>query len=255
MKGLWLVTLLFWGVIIGAEPCFVAKEGPQVLRHQGAWGVQYSPCSTFKIAISLMGFDAEILIDEHNPLVPFKQGYVDWMESWRQPHDPTLWMKNSCVWYSQLITPQLGMVKLRDYIAKFNYGNQDLSGDPGKDNGLTNAWLGSSLKISAEEQAAFIQKLINSQVPVSAHAQEMTRRILFFEDLADGWKLYGKTGSGPVNLPDGTVKILGWFVGWVQRGERTIVFAYHNMYDPRSDVPAGKRAADELKKRLGSLLK
>lgn len=255
MRKIVIGVLFLWGVGVMAEPCFVAKEGTAVLRHQGPWGVRYSPCSTFKIAISLMGFDAGILFDEHTPLIPFKPGYVDWMESWKQPQDPTSWIKNSCVWYSQLITPQLGMEKFKAYVAAFNYGNQDLSGDPGKNNGLTNAWLGSSLTISADEQVAFIQKLVTSKLSVSARAQEMTRRILFFEDLVDGWKLFGKTGSGPVHLQDGSTKILGWFVGWVQKGTRTITFAYHNTYDPTGETPAGVRAAGELKNKLLLLLK
>ncbi|ASX27927.1 hypothetical protein BA173_03570 [Rickettsia sp. MEAM1 (Bemisia tabaci)] len=53
----------------------------------------------------------------------------------------------------------------------FSYGNQDTSGDKGKNNGLTNAWLSSSLEISPEEQIAFLQKLAADQLPVSLKAQ------------------------------------------------------------------------------------
>ena len=46
------------------------------------------------------------------------------------------WMKNSCVWYSQIITnKELGLEKFRDYVTKFDYGNRDISGDKGKNNG------------------------------------------------------------------------------------------------------------------------
>lgn len=30
-----------------------------------------------------------------------------------------------------------------DYVRAFKFGNEDVSGDPDKDNGLTNAWLSS----------------------------------------------------------------------------------------------------------------
>ncbi len=53
-------------------------------------------------------------------------------------------MKNSCLWYSRLITKELGYKKFHDYVTKFNYGNQDTLGDKGKNNGLTNAWLSRS---------------------------------------------------------------------------------------------------------------
>ncbi len=46
----------------------------------------------------------------------------------------------------------------------------------GKNNGLTNAWLSSSLEISPEEQIAFLQKLAADQLPVSLKAQEMTKK-------------------------------------------------------------------------------
>lgn len=62
-------------------------------------------------------------------------------------------MKESCVWYSQVLTKELGMKKFQDYVTKFSYGNMDLSGDKGQKNGLTHAWVASSLRISAEEQA------------------------------------------------------------------------------------------------------
>ncbi|KJW02328.1 penicillin binding transpeptidase domain protein [Rickettsia endosymbiont of Ixodes pacificus] len=91
-------------------------------------------------------------------------------------------MKTSCVWYSQVITKELGIEKFRDYVTKFDYGNRDISGDKGKNNGLTNAGLSSSLEISPEEQLAFLQKLAENKLPVSVKAQEMTKNILFIED-------------------------------------------------------------------------
>lgn len=133
------------------------------------------------------------------------------------PQTPKDWMKNSYVWYSQVITKELGIEKFRDYVIKFDYGNHDISGDKGKNNGLTNAWLSSSLEISPEEQLTFLQKLAENKLPVSVKAQEMTKNILFIEDFVDGWKLYGKTGSGNKLSQDRTIKLkdkqIGWFVG------------------------------------------
>ena len=50
-----------------------------------------------------MGFDSHILIDETHPTWEFTSGYVDWLERWKQPHNPKLWLANSCVWYSQVM--------------------------------------------------------------------------------------------------------------------------------------------------------
>ncbi|MDJ1304799.1 MAG: hypothetical protein MRQ09_00955 [Candidatus Midichloria sp.] len=41
-------------------------------------------------------------------------------------------------------------------------------------------------------------------MPVSVKSQELTRNILFIEDLPEDWKLYGKTGSCSYVKPDGS---------------------------------------------------
>ncbi len=111
-----------------------------------------------------MGFDAEILKDEAHSQWPFKPEYDAFREAWKQDQTPKSWIKESCVWYSQVLTSKLGMKKFQDYVKEFKYGNQDLSGDKGKDNGLTHAWLSSSLEISPEEQVLFLEKLLENKV-------------------------------------------------------------------------------------------
>jgi beta-lactamase class D len=115
----------------------------QVLLQRGDCETRVTPASTFKIAISLMGYDAGILKDEHHPEMPFRAGYVDWRESWKQPADPARWMKESVVWYSQQVTTALGMPRLQSYMTRFGYGNADVGGDATHD-GLTLSWIGSS---------------------------------------------------------------------------------------------------------------
>jgi beta-lactamase class D len=114
-----------------------------------------------------MGYNEGILIDETHPELPFKEGYVDYVESWKRPQTPTSWIKNSCVWYSQITTQKLGIKKFSDFLQKFNYGNHNTSGDVGENNGLTESWLGSSLQISPQEQVTFLQKLLDNKLPVS----------------------------------------------------------------------------------------
>ncbi len=55
----------------------------KLLMHQGDCARRVTPASTFKIAISLMGYDAAYLKDEHAPSLPFREGYVDWRPNWR----------------------------------------------------------------------------------------------------------------------------------------------------------------------------
>lgn len=257
-KILLLNILLFLSTSVFADTkCFLVKKNNNVIKQEGDCKSRYAPCSTFKIAISLMGYEEKLLIDENNPELPFKEGYTNLLDVWKQAHNPLKWMKNSCVWYSQILTKKLGMNKLKDYIEKFSYGNQDLSGDEGKNNGLTNAWLSSSLEISSEEQAVFLQSLLENNLPVRIESHEMTRNILFLEELPGGWKLYGKTGSG-VQLSKDRMRKLdlqhGWFLGWIQKNGRSIIFVNHITDDSKQDTYASLRAKAEAKEKLIKLI-
>jgi beta-lactamase class D len=66
----------------------VTELGPNINKRM-------SPCSTFKIPLSLMGYDAKILKDETNPTWDFQEGYDDWLVSSRAPQSPLSWMKYS----------------------------------------------------------------------------------------------------------------------------------------------------------------
>ncbi|MDC0348807.1 class D beta-lactamase [Alphaproteobacteria bacterium] len=211
--------------------CFILSEAGHTLKKEGTCEVRNPPCSTFKIALSLMGYDAEILTNEENPNWPFVEGYTDWLPRWKTSHNPKAWIKNSCVWYSQVLTKKIGIKKFSNYISKFKYGNQNISGDVGKNNGLTNCWLSSSLKISALEQKTFLEDLLYSRLPVSQKSHKMTRNILFIENLESEWKLYGKTGAGTFINSNGArdeARKIGWFIGWIEKGNRKIIFVQYS---------------------------
>lgn len=255
------VVLLLCSIVLSAgvtfaDSCFIAKENGAVIKQEGDCNIRYSPCSTFKISLSLMGYDAGILKDETHPQLPFKPEYEAFLESWKDPQTPTSWMKNSCVWYSQVLTPQLGMKKLQNYVKKFNYGNQDLSGDKGQNNGLTKAWLSSSLEISPQEQVVFLEKLLSNELPVSKHAHIMTKKILYVQELAGGWHLYGKTGSGCLLGSDRSKTEIkhGWFIGWIEKGDQKIIFVNHIVDDKKEEQHAGPRARAQAKKQLLKLI-
>lgn len=226
------------------------------LVHEGQCDERVTPASTFNIAVSLMGYDSGILQDEHTPRLPFKAGYVRWNPAWRTATDPTSWFENSVVWYAQQITSRLGEARFQRYVKSFDYGNLDVSGDSGKNNGLTMSWIGSSLKISPAEQVAFLRKLVNRQLPLTAKAYDMTTRIMISETLENGWEIYGKTGTAPAVLPDGRddkEHQYGWYVGWAKKGQRTIVFARMAL-DRRQQGAAGPRLKEAFLRDVATRL-
>jgi beta-lactamase class D OXA-29 len=240
-----------------ADHCFIAKKNGKVLQTKGDPEQRYAPQSTFKIPLALMGFDSGILTDATHPVWPFQPGYVDYREAWKQDMNPTTWIKESCVWYSQVLTKQLGMEKFQNYVTQFDYGNMDVSGDSGQNNGLSQSWLSSSLGISSTEQIAFLQNMLAGKFSVKPEAYAKTKQILFVQDLKNGWTLYGKTGTGSLINQDGTKNpdlYHGWFVGWIEKDDQYIVFSNHLEDDKKEDVGAGQRARADAINRLSTII-
>ncbi|MCP2009532.1 beta-lactamase class D OXA-42 [Duganella sp. HSC-15S17] len=230
-----------------AEVCTALADsnGPTAFQ-RGDCQRQVTPASTFKIAISLMGYDAGILKDQHTPKLPFREGYVDWRDNWRQATDPTKWMKDSVVWYSQQVTQSLGMQRFAGYASQFQYGNADVAGDAEHD-GLTLSWIGSSLKISPLQQLDFLNKVVRRQLGVSARAYDMTERLTAVDRPLAGWRIHGKIGAASG---------YGWYVGWASKGARSFSFAHLMQRDDTQpkETPAGVLAREALLRELPQLL-
>lgn len=194
------------------------------LHRSGASGARFTPCSTFKIPLALIGFDSGILKDAHSPAWDYQPAihHANRAEE-KQRTDPTTWESNSVVWYSQEITRRLGEARFKDYVDRLGYGNRDVSGNPGKHDGLTQAWLGSSLAISPDEQVAFVRRMLTRQFPVSAEAYRLAESVIPVFEGSGGWVVHGKTGSG--SLGGDESRPIGWFAGWADKGKRRVAFA------------------------------
>lgn len=193
----WIITLAsaMSAVLIGlpgfanARTICTAVEdvaSGQVLISQGDCKRRVTPASTFKIAISLMGYDAGVLTDAQAPARAYDESYGAWRADWKQTTDPTSWMARSVVWYSHQMTTALGEARFGRYVRDFQYGNNDVSG------GLTRAWLSSTLKISPLEQVGFLRRMLRGDLPVSRHAVEMTEQITALPDPVAGWTIHGR---------------------------------------------------------------
>lgn len=227
-----------------------------IIHEDGDCTTRQSPNSTFKLPLALIGFDSGILKDAHTPRWDYKAEYQSNRETERKATDPQRWEKESVVWYSQKLTRTLGIKKFQYYVDALNYGNKDLSGDAGKNNGLTHSWLSSSLKISPIEQVGFVKKLLARTGSLTPHAYKMTTEIVP-EFSAGDWIVYGKTGSGFKRHADGTLnrdRQEGWFVGWAEKDSRKIAFAKFIADTEKTEGYAGPRARDNFLKELPEIM-
>jgi bla regulator protein BlaR1 len=228
-----------------------AATGATLVR-AGTCDTRVTPASTFKIAISLMGFDSGVLQDAHTPYLPYQQRYKSANPAWRHGTDPAAWLRESVVWYSQQVTTRLGASSVRHYAQAFDYGNRDLASVAGVDDAVAVSELSPTLRISPLEQTAFLRKVVNRSLPLSAHAYDMTARLLKRDAPVNGWDVYGKTGTASVQRADGSTdrqQNIGWFVGWTVKEGRTVVFA-RLMQGPVQNYYAGAQTRDTFLREL-----
>jgi beta-lactamase class D len=87
--------------------------------------------------------------------------------------------------------------------------------------------MGSSLRISPDEQVAFLGRLQRGQFPVAKKNLEIVKETLA-QDSGPGWRLVAKTGSSSTGE--------GWLVGWVEVAGGGCAFALH-LDAPSHDEP------------------
>ena len=175
---------------------------------------RFAPCSTFKIPNSLIFLETGVAKDENTRLA--WDGQKRPIDAWNRDQTLQTAFRDSVVWYYQKMASRVGMKRLREYVNRLEYGNQASSDT------VTGFWLDGSLTISPDEQITFLRRLVNGSLPFSTRSQEIVRRLMIREKTGDAI-LLAKTGTDG-NLKKG-VATMGWYVGYVERGKRTYIFA------------------------------
>lgn len=232
-----LVGMAGADVLGGRQGCYLLIDlrDNRVVEQTGT-NKRLPPCSTFKVAAAVMSFDARILTLNR---VFRWNGVKDARPEVNQDQTAASWMERSVIWVTQALTRELGMKRVKAYLAKFAYGNQDFSG------GLSQAWLTSSLLIDSREQARFMSDLWREKLPVSPAAQKQTKQILVVQTSGKS-KLSGKTGSGTWEGTD-----LGRYVGVLQcsRGDYVVVLDFQGKCQGPGGMTARQLVMDHLREK------
>jgi beta-lactamase class D len=119
----------------------------------------------------------------------------------------------------QMLARQIGVERMKSYIEQINYGTKDISA------GIDIFWLDppriDPIKISADEQVALLNNLLDGKLPFAEKNISILKDVMEVTKTEKG-TLYGKTGSDMT--PEGKWS-LGWFIGFLESGGKTYVFA------------------------------
>lgn len=188
------------------------------------------PCSTFKIYNTLIGLELGLLPEPNEPWYKWDRIHRD-IEGWNRDLTLREAFRVSAVPAYQILARQIGFGRMKNYIEQINYGTKDISA------GIDIFWLPKpgriSIMISADEQVALLNKLLDGKLPFSENNVAILREIMEVAKTEKG-TLYGKTGSGTDS--NGQV---GWFVGFLKSKGTTYVFACNIT---GGENPSGKTA-------------
>jgi beta-lactamase class D len=188
----------------------------------------FLPASTYKIFNSLVALETGAVRDETE--VVKWDGIKRMFPAWNQNQNMRDAIKNSTVWFYQEMSRRVGQARMQHYINVAHYGNRNISG------GIDHFWLDGKLRITAKEQIELLVKLHRNQLPFSPRSINIVKDILINEK-TENYTLRAKTGWA--GLGDKSVPQIGWWVGYVERGNRTYFFAMN--IDIKKDEDAAAR--------------
>lgn len=188
------------------------KSGAMAHHNKKHAAERFAPCSTFKIPNSAIALETS---SAPNP--DYKLKYDPALTpkgDWAQDHTLRTAFKASAVWYFQEMARRAGPERTRKFLHQFKDGNEDVSGP------VDRFWLGTPLRISAEEQVVFLKRLSDGDLGLSARTTHLMKEIMVAER-GDGWTVRAKTGACRTEGEDVSL----WYVGSVERDDGMSYFA------------------------------
>jgi len=204
----------FFNGVEGSFVLFDLETGIYTIHNRSMSTTRVSPNSTYKIFSALIALQEGVLQADNS--------FVAWngenhpFDAWNWDQTLTTAMRHSVNWYFQNFDAQVGLESLYYYLSQISYGNRNLSG------GIANFWIESSLRISPIEQVQMLTNFYRNNTIFDAAHVNSVKDVLRLQESGNA-VLSGKTGTGFVNGQ--ATNVNGWFVGYVENGGRTFVFA------------------------------
>lgn len=214
------------------------KMNDQYLVHNGSRADSaFIPASTFKIFNSLVALETGAVAGE-DEVIEWDGVERGW-DAWDRDQTMRSAIQVSAVWFYQELARRIGFPQMQKYLRRARYGNQTLGGS------IDEFWLSGGLRITPLEQVDFLARLHRNDLPFSDRSMAIVRDILILEE-GEGWVLRGKTGWANDFTPQ-----VGWFVGYVERGEDVYFFACNIDINRPGDENARQAVARQILEQQG----
>ncbi len=175
------------------------------------------PCSTFKIANSLIGLDEGVIKPDE---VIKWDGKPQALKSWETDANLETAFKRSMVPWFQRVARQIGHDTYAKRLKAMNYGSGDPAGP------VDQFWLGpevgGGLTISTRQQTDFLNRLYTGRLSTNPLTTATVAKIMI-DETRGASVMSGKTGTCS-SQADGSRNV-GWWVGRLNSPERDLVFA------------------------------
>ncbi len=229
----WLATsCLDASAQTAAHSCVVVSDnGGAPQRWSGSaadCATRLSPASTYKIPHALIGLETGAVtattVEKWDGVKRPDQ------PKWNLDHTVLSAMRPSVLWFFQRMAPRIGAARAEEWLKRFEYGNTDTGGP------ITMYWVNGRLRISPDEQLAFLTRFYGGTLPVKKDHVDRLReamrqapgtvenaRGVHKLDAAwrDGISLNSKTGATTIESGEST----SWLVGELMVDARRLTFA------------------------------
>jgi beta-lactamase class D/D-alanyl-D-alanine dipeptidase len=185
----------------------------------------FVPASTSKIIHSLIFLDSGAVKDE-NEVIKW-DGVKRRIDAWNQDHSLKTALQVSAYWFYVEASKRISRETMEKYYTASGYGNHDTEGYGGA------YWIDGKLRVTPREQLEFLVRFYENRLPYKPQALATVKEILVNEK-TDKYTLRGKTGWSDAFDPQ-----IGWWIGYVERGDNVYFFATE--LDIKKDEDAAKR--------------
>ncbi|KAM3109766.1 class D beta-lactamase [Phormidesmis sp. 146-33] len=201
----------------------------------------FLPASTFKILNSLIALETGVISDELAILT--WDGVSRKIPAWNRDLNMREAIKLSAIWFYQVLARRVGHDRMQQWVSKVGYGNQKI----GSSDDIDKFWLQGKLQITPQEQIQFLRRLYKNDLPFSKRLLSIVKDIMIMEKTPD-YTITGKTGW--VGVADDVMPKIGWYVGYLEKGENVYFFATNisiqNEKDPAARLELTRRCFKDL---------